>query len=67
VDLLGGEIEGGFGLGVVGELGEEVAVGDLGVGVAAGVELGFSKGVLRSGRFGVEGDSLPELRDGEVV
>jgi hypothetical protein len=67
VELASGEIEGGLGAGVVGELSEKAAVGLLSVGVAAGLELGLAEGVLRSGRLGVEGDSLLELRDREVV
>src|SRR5712664_2951158 len=64
--LVVGEIEGGLGVRVVGELGEEVAVGGLGVGVAACVELGLAEGVLRHRGIGVEGDSLTEFRDGGV-
>ena len=64
--LMVGEIEGGLGVSVVGELGEEVAVGGLGVAVAACVELGLAEGVLRRRGIGVEGDSLTEFRDGGV-
>jgi hypothetical protein len=64
---MGGEIKGGLGAGVVGELGEKAAVGLLGVGVAGSVELGLTEGVEGCWSFGVESGSLAELRDGRVV
>jgi len=67
MELPGGEGQGGLGLGVVGILGEEAAVGLLGVGEAAGAELGLTEEVLRLGRFGVESDGLLEGGNGGVV
>ena len=67
VELMGGEIKGGLGTGVVGELDEKAAVGLLRVGVARGVELGLAEGVKRTGRFGVKRGSPAELCDGGVV
>jgi hypothetical protein len=45
VEMAGGVGQGGLGLGVVGELGEEAAIGLLGVGVVGGAKLGLAEGV----------------------
>ena len=42
MEMAGGVGQGGLGLGVVGELGEEAAVGLLGVGVLGGAELSLA-------------------------
>ena len=67
VELLGGVGKGGLGAGVVGELGEQVTIGLLGVGEAAGLELGLAESVLRSGGIGIESSGLAESGDGWVV
>jgi hypothetical protein len=67
VRLLGGVGEGGPCSGVVGELGEQVAVGLLGVGEVAGLELGLAEGVLGSGGIWIESGGLAESGDGRFV
>ena len=66
MDLACSVVEGVLRARIIGKLRDELAISGLGVGEAAGLELGLAERVLRSGRFGVESGGLAKGGDGGV-